>query len=310
MSSSIEGGITALDNSEEIGDHGYTPLDVASHATSCPRNYGNKIASYKVPANKKFTLKSLLISVHPAVYYGTLGVPARAGTCKLRVNSTDKAEFYPACLGWGAPSGYNSTYQGSNARMGHCGLLHDGVQFAAGDVIAIEITLTTTTRYLKAVGWITGVETSGGADVEVFGRLDDTGTGAKTIVTYTVGANGFTMKSFGVECYMQGLTLTGMLECFISGRPLFNSFAAHEATAKTFSTYLVIPFHDGIEMYPGDRVRLEAADLHQAGNVYNLAACGDETDLGGGGATITEIKNEFPRCYGNSGAAELRSRVS
>lgn len=277
MSSSIKGGIKTLGNDDPIGDHGYSPLDEVSKATQTPRSHSNPVASYVVPAGKKFTCKSIVLASHPGMYYGTIGT-GRVGTCKLRVNGADKAEFYPQAIGWSVPGGYCTSSQ----RLMTMGLLHDGLTFANGDVVDIQITLTTTTRQVKAVGWFFGKETTGGADVEVMTRADITGTGAKTVVTYTVGANGLTLLSYGVEFQMVDQAEVALAELMIGGKPIFDTFITSEPTAKTWDFYMTIPLHDGMVFYPGEEVRLDVADIHQSGDSFSMMVCGDEEPLASG----------------------------
>lgn len=283
MSSSVKGGITALDNSAPIGDHGFSPLDDASKAARTPRFLGSPIASYEVPADKRFKLRCLLLTHHPAVYYGTIGT-GRAFKCELLQDGSPVAEFYPQTMGWGNPAGYNSTVQGSCARLGY-GLLAHGLTLVEGATLAIRITPTTATRYVKAVGWLHGRDAAGKL-VPLLGRFDGAGAGPFTILEYTVPAGGFSLISYGVEAQMQALTLSGYLSPMMGGLTVFDSIVQSEPTAKNTDFFLAIPFH-GLSLAEGTEIRAEAADIHQSGNVYGMAVFGDEETVGG--AVPTEI---------------------
>jgi hypothetical protein len=302
--SDIQAGIKAIDQTMQCGDNWFV-VDEVSKGTRIPKVLGEPIFFYKVPAGKKYTVQSLVVFGY-GNWRSIAGTQVAPRVFKFRLNGADKVE-------WQALPHYNYTNAGrmlwkNCARGGAMAPMGDGLQFAAGDVITIQLVPATATQWKLCWAWLEGVETVGGARVLALSREKVTSV-TTNILTYTVGANGFTLKNFGADAMPIDQNLDAYIRVAIRGQIAVETEFKCANDSCSRPPQFTLPLC-GLDLLQGDTIEVYAADLWQAGEKVSVTVFGTLSDLGGGGVNITEIKNEFPKCYGNGLSAELRSRVS
>lgn len=299
----IISGIKTIDNTMQSGENWFV-ADEVSKNTRIPKIVGEPLLSYAVPANKKYSVQNITVFGY-GNWRNIAGTQVNPGVFKLTLNATDKCE-------WRAQTHYNYTNLGrmlwkNCTRGGTMAMLGDGVRFINGDVIVIRVEPIDTTQVKLYWAWLEGVETTGGARVLEFGKAKII-SGNTNLLTYNVGTNGFTLKNFGADMLPIDQNIDAWVRVDIKGQKVVETEFKY-ATDTNRPPQLSIPLF-GYELLAGDTVEVFVADLWQAGEVFSATVFGTLSDVGGGGATFTEIKSVNPRDYARDGYVQkLGSRV-
>lgn len=170
--------------------------------------------------------------------------------------------------------------------------MYDGVSFTAGQIIRLIVSPASIAgQGSQQVLWLTsftGRDTVTGDQVIIRARtITTTKTAHQVIITYTVPANGFTLRSIFLQAFMGDyflghaqLKLNGLL---FAEYPLYDS---HFRASPARGLRGILPFYDGIVLNPGDKLEARIDPPISVNQKFHLVVWGIETDTG---AAVTNI---------------------
>lgn len=276
-----------IDSLDKIG--AIVPQLDAGWATRYPIYNGlSTIGQYRVPANKKFMLRSL--SVH-AEYKNIQMVNAMGGfslgTMYLKVNGTTKMEYRLQWAGGTFNAITSDTNFGYNWRA--IGTVK-GLSFAQGDVITIEISPTVSAglvpqvRYAGQMIWKKTAD--GKIDGYKFAQILTLGTANQQIASYTVPTGGATLQHYGIEGISSDFML-GVIQVSLDGNniltcPMFSS------GMMTRPIPITLPFLNGLLLGEGQEIVVSGDFTHALNQTVQALIMGEEIAYGEG-STGTNI---------------------
>lgn len=165
--------------------------------------------------------------------------------------------------------------------------MHDGVAFMAGQIIRLIVSpVSIAGQGSQQVLWLAsfiGRDSLTGGQVIIKARTITTTKAAnQVIITYTVPANGFTLRSIFLQAFMGDyflghaqLRLNGLL---FAEYPLYDS---HFRAAPTRRLKGIFPFYDGITLNSRDNLEARIDPPLSVNQKFHLVVWGIETDIGG-----------------------------
>ena len=247
--------------------------------------YKQNIGTYTVPTSYNTALKGMLcygeyanINDYKAAQAGSVF------TVKLQVDGTDKGEFrVPAYFGDTNAFAYRGDFN-FNDRIMH---LFDGLQFASGVVIRLVTTQTAVAGLIPQVHWeacfIGKNTTTGATDIQRAETIITTDTANSVILSYTVPADGFTLKDIQVSASV-GNWYLGYIGVFVNGQlalelPVTSS-AGNTVAGGNFRTF--IPFFDGLNLSHGTSIQALCNPIESVNEKYHMINFGNEVAESGG----------------------------
>lgn len=252
--------------------------------------FKQSIGAYSVQSGYNSTLKGMLVYGEYANindYKATAS--SNVFTVKLQVDGTNKAEFrVPAYYGDVNAAAFRGDFNFNDRII----KLFDGLQFASGVVIRLVTTQTAVAGLIPQVHWeavFIGKDTTTGAhNVQRAETIITTDTADSVILTYTVPANGFTLRDIQLSASVSDWYM-GFVGVFVNGQlalelPLAAS-AGTTAPAGNFRAF--IPFFDGMNLAHGATVQALCNPIEVVNERYNMITFATETQetAGGGGET-------------------------
>ncbi len=165
--------------------------------------------------------------------------------------------------------------------------LYDGVSFTAGQIIRLIVSPASIAgQGSQQVLWLVsfaGRDTVTGDQIIIRARTITTAkTANQVIITYTVPANGFTLRSIFLQAFMGDyflghaqLRLNGLL---FAEYPLYDS---HFRATPARGLRGIFPFYDGITLNPGDKLEARIDPPISVNQKFYLIVWGTEIDIGG-----------------------------
>jgi hypothetical protein len=284
----IEKSTVTIDSQEKEGQ--MAALD-QPWATNYPHRMGKTaIGSYTVPANKTAKLKGIWVfgqyadcpyimglatGIVGTVYFQVDGQTKTE--CRIQANAIDFTAAPITC-------DFDITRRTWN--------MHNGVPFSPGQIIRLIVSPASVAgQGAQQALWLVsfaGKDTATGAHVIIKARtITITKTADQVIVTYTVPANGFTLKNIFLQVFLGDyflghaqLRLNGLL---FAEYPLYDS---HFRTTPTRSPKGIFPLYDGIALNHGDKLEARIDPPLSVNQKFHLVVWGTETDAGGAAANI------------------------
>lgn len=287
---SIQWGKAVFDDPNKLGDSP-TPSRVPTGEYPMFKcDSANVLLDYVVPAGKTVDLKSLLLNVlPPACIFKAAGAACRAGTFYLDVDGVDKFEMVKNPMPLNSASGYETYGWWNQHRQMSLG---EGIDFTTGQVLKVKVNPLAPAvgqrLAMKIFARLHGKEISGGSVSMQTGVLRTPATGSVVdILSFTVGANGFRLFSWGVQCWIT--------EPFCASVQLYiNSACVHEFGYLTFDgekttfgsgpnngVLALLGMGWGVKLNHGDHVEVLGhawLDYGQAAGVH--LAMREESELG------------------------------
>ncbi len=248
------------------------------------------IGSYTVPAGKTAKIKGIWAFGQYADCPYIMGLAAGViGTVYFQIDGAAKAEYRVQANG-----------VDFNVMAGFCDFdltrrawnMYNGVQFTAGQIIRLIVSPASIAgQGSQQVLWLagfTGRDSTTGDQVIIKARIiTTTKTANQVIITYTVPANGFTLRSILLQAFMGDyflghaqLRLNGLL---FAEHPLYDS---HFRTVPARGLRGIFSFYDGISLNSGDKLEARIDPPISVNQKFHLIAWGTETDTG---AAVTNI---------------------
>lgn len=251
------------------------------------------IGSYTVPASKNTALKGLLcFGEYANINDYKAGVSSNVFTVKLQVDGTDKMEFrVPAYYGDVNAAAFRGDFNFNDRYLP----MFDGLQFASGVVIRLVVTQTAVAGLIPQVHWeavFIGKDTTTGThSVQRAETIITVDTANQVIITYTVPANGFTLRDIQISASVSDYYM-GFMGVFVNGQialelPVVSS-AGTTAPLGNFRAF--IPFFDGLTLAHGATIEARCNPIEVVNERYNMISFGNETtESGGGGGETSHV---------------------
>lgn len=165
--------------------------------------------------------------------------------------------------------------------------MFDGVAFVAGQTIRLIVSpVSISGQGSQQALWLAtfiGKDSVTGDQIIIKARTITTTKAAnQVIITYTVPANGFTLRSIYLQVFMGDyflghaqLKLNGLL---FAEYPLYDS---HFRTTPTRGIRGIFPFFDGIVLSPGDKLEARIDPSISVNQKFHVVVWGTETGTGG-----------------------------
>lgn len=248
-------------------------------------NFKQKVGTYTVPSGYNTALKGLFVfGEYANIADYKAGASSAVFTVKFQVDGVDKGELrVPAYYGDVNAAKFRSDFN-FNDRLIH---LFDGLQFASGAVIRLVTTQTAVAGAIPQVHWeavFIGKDTTTGAtNIQRAETIITTNTADSVILSYTVPANGFTLRDIQLSASVNDWYM-GFMGVFVNGQlalelPIANS-AGTTAPAGDFRTF--IPFFDGLTLAHGTTVETQCNPIECVNQRFNMITYGMETQESGG----------------------------
>lgn len=244
---------------------------------------GERVLNYTVPANKKLTVQSVMVSMQSP--YKTTAAALGAvpvGKIELLIDGVVAAEWFDQDTGTVVGGNANCNYEGY--QLGRWPLsLGQGIDLTVGQVLSVRITPSAADP-MRVNTTIFGVNGSTPVVENAF-YISDSSTSLQTVLSYTVPSGGLSLKTISCEGSRYELPLLGFVEVNFSGR-LVAEFPLQTYAEKPVGGFITIPLY-GLEAYPGNQISVEVSDASRVGVKYIASIVGDLTDLStGGGASV------------------------
>lgn len=243
------------------------------------------IGSYIVPAGKTAALKGIWVFGQYADCPYIMGLATGiVGTVYFQVDGVTKAEYQIQANGVDfTVSSITCDFDISRRAWN----MHDGVAFTPGQTIRLIVSPASIAgQGSQQVLWLAsfiGRDTFTGNQIIIKARtITTTKTANQVIITYTVPANGFTLRSIFLQAFMGDyflghaqLRLNGLL---FAEYPLYDS---HFRAAPARGLRGIFPFYDGITLNPRDSLEARIDPPLSVNQKFYLIVWGIETDTGG-----------------------------
>lgn len=243
------------------------------------------IGSYTVPAGKTAKLKGIWVFGQYEDCAYKMGLASGViGTLYFQVDGAAKAEYrIQANASDFTVSPITCDFDITRRAWN----MHDGVQFTSGQIIRLIISPASIAgQGSQQVLWLasfTGRDTITGDQVIIKARTITTTKAAnQVIITYTVPANGFTLRSVFLQVFMGDyflghaqLRLNGLL---FAEYPLCDS---HFRASPTRRLRGILPLYDGIALNSRDSLEARIDPPLSVNQKFHLVVWGIETDTGG-----------------------------
>lgn len=243
------------------------------------------IGSYTVPAGKLAKLKGIWVFGQYADCPYKMGLASGViGTVYFQVDTQTKAEYRIQANAVDFTTvpitcDFDITRRTWN--------MHDGIAFTSGQTIRLIVSpVSIAGQGSQQVLWLVsfiGRDTVTGDQIIIKARtITTTKTVNQVIITYTVPANGFTLKNIFLQAFM-GDYFLGHVQLRLNGLlfaeyPLYDS---HFRTTPTRSLKGIFPFFDGITLSPEDKLEARIDPPLSVNQKFHLIVWGTETDTGG-----------------------------
>lgn len=248
------------------------------------------IGSYTVPVNKTAALKGIWVFGQYADCAYKMGLASGViGTVYFQVDAVAKAEYrIQANAADFTASPITCDFDISRRSWN----MYDGATFTVGQIIRLIVSPASISgQGSQQVLWLAsfiGRDPVTGESIIIKARtITTTKAVNQIIITYTVPANGFTLRSLFLQAFMGDyflghaqLRLNGLL---FAEYPLYDS---HFRAAPARGSRSVFPFYDGISLNAGDRLEARVDPPLSVNQRFHLVIWGTETDTG---AAVTNI---------------------
>lgn len=254
--------------------------------TNYPHRMGKTvIGSYTVPVNKTAKLKGIWVFGQYADCPYIMGLATGiVGTVYFQVDGVTKAEYRIQANAVDFTASPITCDFDITRRIWN---MHNGVPFASGQIIRLIVSPTSVAgQGAQQALWLAsfaGKDTVTGAHVIIKARtITTTKIADQIIITYTVPANGFTLKNIFLQVFLGDyflghaqLRLHGLL---FAEYPLYDS---HFRTTPTRRLNGIFPLYDGIALNRGDKLEAKIDPPLSVNQKFHLVIWGTETDIGG-----------------------------
>ncbi len=259
--------------------------------TAYPHRAGKTVIGfYAVPAGKTAKLKGVWVfGQYADCPYKMALATGIIGTVYFQIDGAAKAEFRIQVNAVDFSASRGTCDFDITRRIWN---MHNGIAFTPGQIIRLIVSPASVAgQGAQQVLWLAsfvGEDTATGDHVIIKARTITTTKAAnQVIITYTVLANGFTLKNILLQAFMGDyflghaqLRLNGLL--FVE-YPLYDS---HIRTATTRRPKGIFSFYDGITLNPGDKLEARIDPAISVNQKFHLIVWGIETDTG---AAVTNI---------------------
>lgn len=243
------------------------------------------IGSYTVPIGKTVKLKGIWVFGQYADCAYKIGLAAGViGTVYFQIDGATKSEYRIQANGVDFTVSPITCDFDITRRIWN---MHNGVAFTPGQIIRLIVSpVSIAGQGSQQVLWLasfTGKDTVTGDAVIIKARtITTTKTANQAIITYTVPANGFTLRSIFLQAFM-GDYILGHAQLRLNGLlfaeyPLYDS---HSRASPTRRLKGIFPFYDGITLNPRDNLEARIDPPLSVNQKFHLVVWGTETDSGG-----------------------------
>lgn len=279
----ISYSLKVIDDPEDVGS---LPQFDAAWTTRMPLYDGKvSVGSYRVPADKKFLCKSIVLSADYADIPRTNGFSTYAlGTAYFQVDGVTKMEYRVQWAGGTFTSGVGGSSFDASWRSVRG--MKGAMNFAAGVVLRIIVSPVAVGGCVPQILWLPSFimkDSNGKAAIANARTITTNATASQVILSYTVPSGGVDMRDINLIATSADFMM-GVIQLRINGAVILETPVISN-TYNCNAGQIKIPLHNGIQFGENDLIEMKCDIINSLNQRVQMMVFGDETAYEAGGPT-------------------------